>query len=388
MLKLFLVAGEASADMHGADLVRELRGHVTDLSVYGVGGSLLAAQGMELAVDCRSVNVVGATDWLDMIGGVLRAYRKLLRLLRERRPDCAVLMDLPDFNLRLARKIHRLGIPVVYYISPQVWAWRKYRVKTIRRFVDRMLVLFPFEKSFYDSHGVDAVFVGHPLADRVKRRSQYRPFQERKESPRVALLPGSRKSELEHHGPMLGVLVGELRKRYPAVQIKVPIATTLSLEEVRDTIQADGVEWVSGRAPDVVAWADIAVVASGTATLETALVGTPFCIFYRIAMISNFLRKYIVRYKGFLGMPNLLHGREVVREFFQEPATVSSLLSESVRLIEDPTYYDRMAEDLGACRRLLGTGGATFRAAAEIAKVLMQGRAALGGTLENAFSPA
>ena len=383
-MKLFLVAGEASADIHAAALLRELLIQDPSLHCYGVGGEALAREGMELVVDARSLNVVGISDWFDKVGEVVGSYRKLCRLIKERRPDCAVLLDLPDFNLRMAKKLKALGVPVVYYISPQVWAWRKYRLKTIQKYVDRMLVVFPFEKEFYLKNGVDVCFVGHPLLESLHRRAGYRSQSEILSGPRVALLPGSRPSELRFHAPLLSRTVEILRARFPGAEFKVPVASTLSLEAVQKALPADGIGLVQGQSREVLEWSDVALVASGTATLETALIGTPFCLFYRTSPSSAWIYHHIARYRGFIGMPNLLHGREVVREFFQEKALPETLAAECIRLVEEEPYRTQQAERLLECRDRLGQPGASARVAKQLFSLLGNRSKTTGLTFDSA----
>ncbi len=371
-LDILMVAGEASADLHGASLVRELRALQPTARFFGVGGQQLTAEGMEICIPADRLNVVGGADWADKVADVLRAYRSLKQEIARRRPAVAVLLDLPDFNLRLARFLKRQGIPVVYYISPQVWAWRKYRVNAIRRRVDRMLVVFPFEKTFYDANGVSAEFVGHPVLEQVQRRAQYRTQAEVEAAPRIALLPGSRPSELRHHAGLLRELAVRLKVLYPQSEIRVPVASTLSVEEVDLHFAGAPVEVLGGDSRQTLEWADIAAVASGTATLETAIIGTPFCLFYRMSPSTAWVIRHLIRYRRFFGMPNLLHGKEVVREFLHEKATAEALLSECRWMIEDERYRLGLADQLAACRSLLGDPGASARAASSIVQLLRQ----------------
>jgi lipid-A-disaccharide synthase len=369
-LDILMVAGEASADLHGASLVRELRELQPEAHFFGVGGQQLVAEGMEVCIPAERLNVVGGADWADKVADVLRAYRSLKQEITRRRPAVAVLLDLPDFNLRLARFLKRQGIPVVYYISPQVWAWRKYRVNAIRRRVDRMLVVFPFEKKFYDKHGVKAEFVGHPLLEQVSRRSKYRAQPEVLAAPRIALLPGSRPSELRYHAPLLRELAVALKKLYPNCELRVPVASTLTVEEVDSHFAGAPVEVLGGDSRQTIEWADIAAVASGTATLETAIIGTPFCLFYRMSRSTSWVIRHLIRYRRFFGMPNLLHGKEVVREFLHDKATVHAILRECRWMIEDERYRVALADQLAACRTLLGDPGASRRAALSIFSVV------------------
>lgn len=370
--RLFMVAGEASADMHAANLLRELKKFYPDLNCEGVGGDSLKEAGMNVVLESEKLNVVGISDWWDRAAEVLGGYKKVIRHLESAPPDYAVLLDLPDFNLRVAKKLKRLGVPVIYYISPQVWAWRKYRVRQIQRDINLMLVVFPFEKEFYDKYGVKVVFVGHPLLESIEPRITYRSQAEIEAAPRIAFLPGSRKSEVRFHGPILAKLEALLHEKYPHAEIKVPVARTLDKSFVEAHFQSKRITFEKGNSHDVLNWADVAVVASGTATLETALIGTPFSLFYKVSKLSAWFYRNLMNYRGFIGMPNLLHQKEWVREFFQDNATPENLFSETVKLINDETYRSAQSQALRTCREKLGDVGANNRAAETIHKFMTQ----------------
>lgn len=367
--KIFVVAGEASADLHAAALLRKLKETGCEFQAFGMGGKKLRAEGMEVAVDASELSIVGITGWWDKLGGALAAFKKLKELAKKEKPDVAILLDLPDFNLMLVPHLKRMGVPVVYYISPQVWAWRRYRVRKIKRFVDRMLVVFPFEKEFYERYGVDVSFVGHPLIDHLSQRTEYRSQGEMEESPRFAFLPGSRKSEVQFHAPILNEVASALKITYPNAQFRVPLASTLEADLLREYFDPS-IEISQSGSYDVLRWADSAVVASGTATLETALMGTPFCLLYRLSPFNSFLFGKVLRYSNFLGMPNLLVKREVAKEFINQKAEPKAIYEECVRLIEDAKYRQNVIVGLAECRELLGQPGASLRAANEIALLL------------------
>lgn len=368
--QIMIIAGEASADLHGADLLKALRAKLPSARFFGVGGRALAAEGLEVIVPADALNVVGVADWLDRAPTVLGAYRRMKKEALQRRPDAAILLDLPDFNLRLSKHLKRHGIPVIYYISPQIWAWRKYRVRTIQKNIDRMLVVFPFEKAFYESHGVSAEFVGHPLLDQVRPREGYRDAESIQREPRIALLPGSRPSELRHHAELINQVARKLLDAYPWATVRIPVASTLTESQVRSYFPDTRIEVVEGDSRDTIQWADVALVASGTATLETAMIGTPFALFYRLSPSTEWVVRRLIRYERFFGMPNLLHGKEVAREFLHDAATPDALFQEAVRLIEEAPYRDRVIRDLRQCRALLGESGAGGRAAENVLRVL------------------
>lgn len=367
--KVFIVAGEASADFAAAGLVKELKRLVPDCEFYGVGGKLLEQQGMKAIVSAETLNVVGISDWIDKAKDVLVAYRKVIRTIESNPPDYAILLDLPDFNLRLAKKLKKMNVPVIYYISPQIWAWRKKRIKQIKENVDKMLVVFPFEKEFYEKEGVPVEFVGHPLLETLQARKRYRDQAVIQKNPRIAILPGSRKSEIRYHTPIVKELIKKIKAQFPDAQIQVPVASTLPMERIRADLSLSPQEVVSN-SWDCFQWADIAVVASGTATLEAALIGTPFCLFYRVSKSSGWIFKNIVKYKGFIGMPNILLGRQVIKEMFQEQATADHILKELTYLINSGPARLNMVSALLSCRQMLGEKGAHLKAAQIVAGLL------------------
>lgn len=379
--KVFVVAGEASADLHASCLLRELK-TMRDIESFGVGGEKLRSVGMDVVVEASDLNILGFVDWWDGLGSILKKMKRLEKEIAERKPDIAILLDLPDFNLTLAPKIKRLGIPLVYYISPQVWAWRKYRIRKIRRLVDKMLVLFPFEKEFYKKANVEVEFVGHPLLDQIEPRYEYRGQEAILKAPRIAILPGSRPKELRFHAPVLSEVMTRLKSRYPAATFKIPVASTLTAQSVESAFAAVPGEIVSGSAIPVLNWADYAIVASGTATLETALAGTPFSILYKVSAVNAFLKERVFRYQGFFGMPNLLLSKEVVPEFFQEEANANQLTQEAIRILENSEARQTMIGELKKCRDLLGSKGASRRVAVEVLKTLGQTTLEKGATLE------
>lgn len=384
--EILLVAGEASADMHAAALVDQLRARNPSLKFFGVGGPRLRERSMEIIAPAEALNVVGGSDWKDRWREVFGAFRNVKQAAASRNVAAAVLMDLPDFNLKLAKFLNQKGIPVLYYISPQVWAWRQYRIRKIRKYVSKMLVVFPFEKAFYEKHGISVDFVGHPLLESLDARRSYRTQDEIRENPRVALLPGSRPSEIRHHAELLKQTAARVLSTHPTTVFKIPLAPTVDAAWVRSVFaDTPSIEVSSEDSRDVLKWADAALVASGTATLETAILGTPFALFYIMSRSSAFVVKYLVRYRNFFGMPNLLHGSEVVREFLHERATPEALAAECNRMIEEAPYRQAMAEKLVQCRELLGRPGASGRVATQVLQVI-EGRSVSGLDLLPAYT--
>ncbi len=360
---LFFVAGERSGDMHGAALIRMLRGLNPEVRCEGLGGELMAGAGMTLRFDLAAQAIMGFAEVLRHFPAIRRLMIETEAYLRETRPDALVLIDYPGFNLHLAQKAHALGIPVFYYISPQVWAWKKNRVHTMARCVRKVLAIFPFEEAFYRGYGVDCVYVGHPLLDRAGVASQE--FSSL-EAPIVGLLPGSRAQEISRHmQPMLEVAAGIL-KVHPGARFQAPCVDERRAEQIRAAAQGFPLEILAGGMESVLERARFCMVASGTATLETALRGVPMLVLYRVNPLSYALARLLVRGLQHIAMVNILAGKEVVPEFIQHRATAAHMLPAALELLEESPRRARMVTDLRAVRESLGGPGASKRAAREI----------------------
>jgi lipid-A-disaccharide synthase len=375
MKKILIIAGEASGDLHGANLVREVRKQIGDIAVTGVGSRNMREAGVTMLADASEISVVGATEVLTHVGAIYRVFSLLRRFLREERPDLVVLIDFPDFNLLVGSAARRLGIPVLYYISPQVWAWRRGRARKIARLVRAIMVLFPFEVEIYRKEGADVRFVGHPLADvassafsRDEARSQFGLALNR---PVVALLPGSRAKEIEYLLPdMLGA-ARLLRNRFPVLQFVLPVAPTLDPTFVGRHVAAGNVPvtMVDGRAYDALRASDAAIVTSGTATLETGLMAVPMVIVYRVSRLSYLIGRAIVKVKN-IGLVNIVAGRTIVPELVQDDVTPENIAREIETVLADPRRHHRVVQDLLTVRTMLGEGGASRKAAAVIREFL------------------
>jgi len=361
--RLLLVAGEASGDLHGADLVRVLRASVPDLEVFGVGGERLREAGMETVADVGQVATMGLKA-TGRLRALWHAYRTLTRRLRADPPDLCVLIDFPEFNLRLARVAKRAGVPVLYYIGPQVWAWRRGRVRKIARRVDRLAVVFPFEPALYTPRLAKVEFVGHPLLDRV-----------RVTRGRAETLAAHGLSEIDYLLPPLLDAVRRLGQD-GGLQFPLALAHTLSADEVRRRVRAADLDVavIEDDTYNLIAAADLALVSSGTATLECALLERPMVIVYRLGPLSYGLGRLLVRGVRFIGMPNIVAGREVVPELLQRQATGPRIAAAARALLDDRARHAAMIEDLRDVRRRLGRGGAAGRAAAIALEMLEGGR--------------
>jgi lipid-A-disaccharide synthase len=371
--ELLVVAGEASGDLHGARLISELRRRVPDVKTFGLGGDEMRQAGLEPVAHSSEISVVGLTEVLKILPRAREIFADLLREVDRRRPGVAVLIDFPDFNLRLAKELKSRGVEVLYYISPQVWAWRRGRVKTISRLVDRMLVLFPFEVDFYRDHDVDVVHVGHPLVDEVPVLPQAWDVDGSGDGPfRVALLPGSRASEVEALLPTLLESVKRLSAELP-IEARIIKAATVPLELIDEAVELAGaqVEIVEKDRFAAVADSHLAICASGTATLEVGLLGTPMIMVYRLARWTYAFARLVIRLPN-VSLVNLVLGRRVVPELIQGEANPERIASEAARLLTDAGERGRMRAALAEVRGRLGEGGASGRAAGEVAAMLAE----------------
>ena len=375
MKKVMIVAGEASGDLHGANLVREVKHHDPSVSFYGLGSTRMREAGVHLIADAAHISVVGATEVLSDILAIYRIYATLKRLLKEERPDLLVLVDFPGFNIRLGAIAKKLGIPVVYYISPQVWASRKGRIKKIAKMVTAIIVVFPFEVDLYRDVGVDVRYVGHPLTDVVK--SEYTQAEARSAlgldpaRRTIALLPGSRRKEIVNLLPdMLGASE-ILLKRFPDLQFLLPVAHTLEPDFVKGYLDRSKVpvRMIAGRGHDALRASDTAIVTSGTATLETGLMAVPMVIIYRVSGFSFFLARLVLRIPH-VGLVNIVAGKGAVPELLQGNVSPEKIADALIPILSDSATYAGIRNDLLALRAELGEGGASARAAAVILEFL------------------
>ena len=376
MKKILIIAGEASGDLHGSNLVKAMKEQDPSLVFYGVGSRNMRDAGVSLLADASEISVVGATEVLIHIRAIYSVYTKLKRFLREERPDLVILIDFPDFNIFTGKAAKKLGIPILYYISPQVWAWRKGRINTLAKLVTTMMVVFPFEVDLYRDAGVDVRFVGHPLADVVTSaytREGSRAFLGLARDGRtVALLPGSRTKEIMHLLPDMLKAAAILRDRFPDIQFVLPVAPTLAHSIVEKYVAESGVQVriIDGQVYDVLRASDAAIVTSGTATLETGLMAVPMVIVYRISWLSYLIGRMFIHVKH-IGLVNIVAGRTVVQELIQNDVTPENIAGAIGALLADQGKLQEVVRELIQVRIKLGEGGASGRAAA-VARELLE----------------
>jgi lipid-A-disaccharide synthase len=360
--KILISAGEASGDLYASALVEALRRQPQNLEFFGCAGPRMQAAGVRPVVDAHSLAVVGLVEVVTHIPRIYGEYRKLLNAARTERPALAILTDSPDFHLRVARRLNKMGIPVFYLVAPQVWAWRKGRLPRMRRTIDRLLCIFPFEPEFFARHGVQATYIGHPLTRLVRpsapRAELRRNFGVAQDTPLVVLLPGSRTGEAARHLPVLLETVARLRAaapRAPHFVLAVPPGTIPFSSSFRQRISAASIQLLEGKTWDALASADVALAASGTVTIEAALLGTPLVAFYRVNQLSWWMGKALVRVP-FYSMVNLVAGRRVVPELIQDRMTPQALAREALALLENGEKRENMRGELAeVARKLAGT---------------------------------
>lgn len=337
---LLVVAGEASADAHGARVVDRLKQNLPGVECFGLGREKLAAAGLSAVADSDALRVVGISEALRGLSKIRRVFKRVMQEVERRKPSAALLIDLPDFNLRLARRLKKRGVPVVYYVAPQAWAWRKGRVRQLRRRVHRLCVVFPFEAEFFKSHGVPTEFVGHPLTEEQLPQSRPQPN-------RVAIVPGSRPREIERLLPALAEAARILKEKNSDLQFVLPLAPGIAEERVRELLRAAGVdvELVHGGALAVLPGSRLALAASGTATLESALAGVPLVVVYRVSRTTYLLVRPIYRLP-YVCIVNILAGRRLVPELLQGRASAENIARAAQPLLEDGPVREGMLAGL------------------------------------------
>jgi lipid-A-disaccharide synthase len=373
-----IVAGEASGDMYGATLAAELRALAPDTRFFGMGGDCMRRAGVETLVDANVMAVMGIVEVVGHLPVILKGFNILKRRILTDPPNLLILIDYPDFNLRLAKLAKRAGVKVLYFISPQVWAWRSGRVKGIGQVVDRMAVLFPFEVPFYREAGIPVSFVGHPLLDMV------RPTMSRDQAlvslgldparRTVGLFPGSRKSVIKKLLPVILQAAQLLQARMPELQFVLPLASSLRNEDLAPYLEGAKVEVsvISGRNHDLMTGCDAAISVSGTVIMELALVGVPMVLIYKVSPLTYEIGKRVINV-AHIGICNIVAEKRVVRELIQHEAEPTVIADEIDRLLNDGDYAAQMRQNLAEVRVKLGSGGAIGRLALVAREMILKG---------------
>ena len=368
-MRVLISAGEASGDLYASRLVAALKARHPEAEFFGCAGPRMQAAGVEAVVDARSLAVVGIVEVLGHIPRIYGEFQKLVRAAKTRRPDLAILTDSPDFHLRLAKKLHALGVPVVYLIAPQAWAWRQGRVKTMQRTLARLLCIFPFEEQFFQGRGVPTTFIGHPLARIVRPSLTRAEFLEKygvaADDRVVALLPGSRHGEVARHMPYL---LDAVKRMQSAGKMRFILALPAGFGAEHTTFwepaRAASIQVIEGLTWDCLASADVALAASGTVTIEAAMLGTPMVTFYKVNALTWRLGRWMVKVP-FLSMVNLVAGRRVAAELIQQEMTGERIAAEALRLLNDDAARRKMKADLEEVKQKLSSERDPMEVAAE-----------------------
>jgi lipid-A-disaccharide synthase len=379
--RILVSAGEASGDLYAALVVKELQRVWPDAEFFGCTGPRLRAAGVTTVVDSASLAVVGLVEVVAHLPRIYGEYRKLLAAADEKQPDLAILADSPDFHLRVAKQLHARGVPVAYLVAPQVWAWRRGRLKTMRRVLRHLLCIFPFEEQFFAREGVNATYIGHPLASLVKpaltKDAFFRKHGLDLTRPLIAVLPGSRRGESARHLPALMEAAERLAQDTPGepLNLLLPASATTGAAFFRQRLGQSPIRVIEGESWDAMAHADLALAASGTVTVEAALLGTPMVTFYKVTAASWAMGKMLVNVP-FYSMVNLIAGRAVVPELMQGQMTGERIAQEARRLLTDPVAREQMQAGLAEVREKLSGGGNAPQRAAAIIQEILEGQAA------------
>ncbi len=368
---VFISAGELSGDMHGASLMSEIRIQLQGATIHfsGLGGNLMAEQGFKSLYDIKELATVGFVDVIKKYGFFKKVIADCVKFVRDNDPDVVVLIDYPGFNIRLAEEIKKFykGI-IIYYISPQLWAWHERRVNKIRKFTDRMLVVFPFEVDFYKKHSVNAIYVGHPLVKKIKNFLDASPTAVKTVPGEkiITILPGSREGEIRQHMPVIIDSLNLLRKKFKLrVYLSAAPGNLGAVNEFKESISECDV--ITGNAYTQMKNSDLVLTKAGTSTMECALIGTPHLIFYKTSPFNYYLLKPIVKVSK-LGIVNIISGKDIIKEFVQNDFTPEKVHDEAVKILNDPEYRSNMKLNLSKVWEILGNRDAS----AEAAKIVIE----------------
>lgn len=374
MYKIMISVGEASGDLHGASIANALKMIRPDIALFGMGGQAMRSAGVDIVYDIAELGIIGLVEVVKNLPRLFKLRSMLAELMDKERPDVLVVIDYPDFNMRLARIAKQKGIPVVYYISPSVWAWRRGRAKELARTTARVAAIFPFEAEVYREAGAKVTFVGHPLLDIVKpampKEEAYRHFGADPSRPLVLLMPGSRQQEISNLLPVMLAAGEKIGQQIPNCQFFLPVASTISREMLQNIISGYNiaVTLTAGHAYDLMGIADAAVAASGTVVLEAALMGLPAVVIYKLAALTYFLGKFLVKIPYF-SLPNIIAGRQIVPELIQDAANPDRIAQEITAILTDHAVKERILGDLAEVREKLGETGAVQRVTGVILEV-------------------
>ena len=374
-LSIMFSAGESSGDQHAANMFLELKKHQPDIKGFGMGGAKMALAGIDIRYDSGSIGVIGVVEVLKHYGEIRRALKLIQQLVSTERPDLLVCVDYKEFNLKLARFAKQCGVKVLFYVSPQVWAWRPGRVKTYGKAIDMMAVIFPFETTYYDAENVPVRYVGHPSVDKVhpqrSRLEDMAIFNLDENNPVIGLLPGSRANEINRLLPIMLAAAEILQARIPGIQFMLPQADSISDELLENYMDRSPVKMtvIKNQPYDVIQCCDVVMTTSGTATIEIALLTVPMVITYKLAALTYWLGRWLVN-TPFIGLPNIILGKGFIKELIQYEATSENLAEEIERILTDKFYADQMRDNLKQVKQQLGQGGGSKNMAELVLEIM------------------
>jgi lipid-A-disaccharide synthase len=377
-LTILFSAGESSGDQHAANMFLELKKRQPDIKGIGMGGAKMAQAGIDIRYDSSNIAVIGVVEVIKHYGEIRRALKFMQNIVSTERPDLLVCVDYKEFNLNLAGYAKQQGIKVLFYVSPQVWAWRSGRVKTYGKAIDMMAVIFPFETAYYDAEKVPVRYVGHPSVDKVHPRHSKAEdrvhFGLDEKKPVAGLLPGSRANEINRMLPVMLAAAEKLQAGLPGIQFILPQADSISDELLEGHLRQSPVKItvIKNQPYDVIQCCDVVMTTSGTATLEIALLTVPMVITYKLASLTYWLGRWLVK-TPFIGLPNIILGKGIVKELIQHEATADNLATEVKRILTDKTYADEMRANLIQVKQQLGQGGGS-KNMAELALEMLKSR--------------
>lgn len=360
-----IVAGEASGDLHAANMFKAMQAQQADLIAYGMGGKRMREAGIEITQDMETLSVMGLVEVIKKYPSLKRALNKQIRIAKQRKPDLLILIDFQEFNKKLAKALKGSGTKVLFYVSPQVWAWRPHRAAELGQYIDMMACIFPFELPYYEQAKVPARFVGHPIVDEVElkfsREQAHERYQCEHQHPVITMMPGSRRSEVERLMPVMMDSASLIQKCYPDACFLLPRASSIDATWLQSMIPAELKEKVSiveDGAYDAANISEVVIVASGTAALEIAIIGTPMIVVYKMSSLSFWILSKLVKTR-WVSLPNILMGKEVVRELLQDDATPMDICQEMSRILEEKPYNEQMRRNLAEVKTRLGSHGAS-----------------------------
>lgn len=375
-MKILIVAGEQSGEIYGARLIREIKKLDESARFAGIGGDLMKAEGMELYNHVSEMASIGVVNMLEKLSFFLGVLRDIRQKVQDKLFDAVILIDYPDFNLRVARAASEAGTPAFYYVCPQFWAWRRYRVNAVRKWIDTMLVALPFEEDYYRGQNVNAKFVGHPMLDEINiprdREAIKKKLMPKDGNRLVGILPGSRKGEIKHNLGLLIETADRIRERRPDTVFVLSVAPDIPMEMINMQVGSRNyIKAVKGNSRDLMAASDLLITKSGTSTLEAAIVGVPMLIVYRFTFLS-YLTAWLLTDGKYAGLPNIIADKEVAPEFMQYDFIPQRVADTAIELLEDKTRLENIKRELAGVRAKLGEKGAASRAAAIILKRLTE----------------